>query len=153
MIDFSELFWDADEIMYNGKRLIMADKIAVDKTFKAEIELVSINSRWRQGVSFCTKGKIDVGDGLVARKHVFWQELWTEMNLGPICIEGKSSDGIFCIYNSWYENGVHQAWVRNAAMIKEVIGENEYIYHCNDGDWDDDFDDIVFRVKILQGEK
>jgi hypothetical protein len=38
-------------------------------------------------------------------------------------------------------------------MIKEVIGENEYVYHCNDGDWDEDFDDIVFRVKILEGAK
>ena len=153
MVDFSELFWDSDEILYNGKRLIMADKIPVQTTFKGEIELLSVNSRWRQGVSFSTKGKIDVGDGLIGPKHIFWQELWTEKNLGPIVVTGKSKDGIFFLYNSWYEDGCTQAWVRNAAMIKEIIGENEYIYHCNDGDWDDDFDDIVFRVKILEGAK
>ena len=68
-------------------------------------------------------------------------------------ITGKSKNGILLVYKSWYENGCHEAWVRNAAMIKEVIGENEYIYHCNDGDRDDDFDDIVFRVKILEGAK
>ena len=84
---------------------------------------------------------------------MLWQELWTEMDLGPIVITGKSKNGILLVYNSWYEDGCHEAWVRNAAMIKEVIGENEYIYHCNDGDWDDDFDDIVFRVKILEGAK
>lgn len=155
MSDFSRMFIknNGNPIVYNGKTLIMADRLAIEKEFKAEIELISVNSRWRQGISFSTKGKIDVGDGLIGPNHIFWQELWTIKNLESIIVNGTSKDGIFFIYNSWYEDGCEQAWVRNAAMIKEVIGENEYVYHCNDGDWDEDFDDIVFRVKILEGAK
>lgn len=155
MLNFSKLFINnnGNPIIHNGKTLIMADRLAVERNFKAEIELISVHSKWRQGISFKTKGKIDVGDGLIGPSHIFWQELWTVKNLGPIVVNGNSKDGIFFLYNSWYENGSQQAWVRNAAMIREVIGENEYIYHCNDGDWDEDFDDIVFRVKILEGAK
>ena len=155
MVDFSERFIEAmgAPITYKGKTLIMSDHIPVEKYFKAEIELISVNSPYRQGIRLSTKGIIDVGENLKGKDHVFWQELWTEKDLGPIQIEGISKNGIFWVYNSCMWNGCHEAWVCNAAMIKEVVGENEYIYHCNDGELDDDFDDIVFRVKILEGAK
>ena len=155
MIDFSELFAEVEgePIVYKGKTLLMADEIRVKEFFKAEFELISVNSKWRQGICFSTEGEIDVGDNLIGSSHVFWQELWTEMNSGAIEVTGKSKDGILFVYNSWSWGKGTECWVCNAAMIKETIGKNEYIYNCNDGDWDDDFDDIVFRVKILEGGK
>lgn len=93
-----------------------------------------------------------MGDGLIGPKHIFWEELWTEGHFkGPYLIEGTSKDGIFWIYNSWYENGCTESWVKNAAMIEEKISDSEFIYHCNDGQMDYDFDDIVFRVKVIEG--
>lgn len=153
MIDFSELFIEAEgePIEYEGKTLIMADEIPVEKLFKAEIELISVDSQWRQGISFETEGKIDVGDGLIGPRHIFWQELWTELKEGAIPIKGESKNGILLIYNSWEWDGCQESWVNNGAMIKEMVGKNEYIYHCNDRDWDDDFDDLIFRLKILEG--
>lgn len=156
MIDFSELFIEAEgePIEYEGKTLIMADEISIEKNFKAEIELISVDSQWRQGISFGTKGKIVVGDNEVGgAEYIFWQELWTELNEGAIPIKGESKNGILMIYNSWEWEGCQESWVNNGAMIKETIGKHEYIYHCNDRDWDDDFDDLVFRLKILEGAR
>lgn len=153
MIDFSELFIEAkgEPIEYMGETLYMSDEIKVKENFVATIELISTNSNYRQGVSFCTEGVIDAGDGAVGKKHIFWEELWTKMNLGPIKIKGKSKNGIFIVYNSCQRDGCTESWTCNCAMKKEVISKNEYIYHCNDWQWDEDFDDIVFRVKILEG--
>ena len=38
------------------------------------------------------------------------------------------------------------SWNRKNFIIK-------YHYHCNDGEFDDDFDDLVFRLKILEGAR
>lgn len=153
MIDFSELLDEAEgkPVNYKGKDIIRADKIRIEKKFKAEIELISVNSQWRQGIRFSTEGEIDVGDNLIGSSHIFWQELWTEMNSGAIEVTGKSKNGILLMYNSWDWGKGTEAWVCNAAMIKETVGKNEYIYNCNDGDWDDDFNDLIFRVEILEG--
>ncbi len=155
MIDLSELLDEAEgkPVKYKGQELIRADRVKIDKHFKAEIELISVDSQWRQGISVRTKGKIDAGDGLIGPKHIFWQELWTELNEGAILIKGESKNGILLIYNSWEWEGCQESWVNNGAMIKETVGKNEYIYHCNDRDWDDDFDDLVFRLKILEGSR
>lgn len=46
-----------------------------------------------------------------------------------------------------------QAWVMGGAMIKEVIAKNHFRYHCNDGQPNDDFTDIVFDVIISPCKK
>ena len=145
MVYFKDIFMETmgAPITYKGKTLIMADHIPVEKHFKAEIELISVNSPRRQGIRISTKGIIDVGENLKGKDHVFWQELWTEKNLGPIQIEGTSKNGIFWVYNSWMWNGCHEAWVGNAAMIKEVVGENEYIYHLREKDLIQDSDELI----------
>ena len=94
MIDLSELLDEAEgkPVKYKGQELIRADRVKIDKHFKAEIELISVDSQWRQGISVRTKGKIDAGDGLIGPKHIFWQELWTELN-EEMCIRDRS--GLF----------------------------------------------------------
>ena len=54
---FSSRFMESrgEPIEYKGKTLIMADEIEVEKTFKVEIKLISVNSRWRQGIRLRTK--------------------------------------------------------------------------------------------------
>ncbi|MEE1038447.1 MAG: hypothetical protein U0K95_04700 [Eubacterium sp.] len=153
MIEFSELFIEAkgEPIEYMGETLYMSDEIKVKENFVATIELISTNSNYRQGVRIYTDGIIDSGDGAISKQQIFWEELWTQMKLGPIEIKGKSKNGIFMIWNCCQRDGCIEDWVCNCAMKKEVISKNEYIYHCNDWQWDEDFDDIVFRVKILEG--
>ena len=155
MRTFSMLFDEVqeDSVIYNGRKIMCIDKLSVEKNFIAEIELISTNSKWRQGISFFTEGSIDVGKGIVGSEHIFWEELWTELNMGPIRIEGQSENGIFMIWNSWDWAGCIESWTMNGAMIKEVVNENEFIYYCNDREVDDDFDDIVFKIKFLVGLK
>lgn len=153
MVDFSELFMETDKIEYNGKTLIMLDRIPVNSSFKAEIELISTNSQFRQAISFKTEGNIDVGEGLVGPEHIFWEELWTELGHKSIEINGNSTNGELLIWNEWWQDDHVEAWTRNAAMVKEEISCCEFIYHCNDGQWDYDFDDIVFRIRIIEGAK
>ena len=33
-------------------------------------------------------------------------------------------------------------------MIKEELGEDKFRFYCNDIDWDDDFDDLIFDLEI-----
>ena len=155
MVEFMELFLETkgDPIEYQGKTLLMVDDIKVEENFQAELELISVNSSLRQGICMDTKGELDSGCGETGERFVFWQELWTELNEGAILIKGESKNGILLIYNSWEWEGCQESWVNNGAMIKETVGKNEYIYHCNDRDWDDDFDDLVFRLKILEGSR
>lgn len=156
MKSFQDIYMETREriIEYNGMQLMSAACLLVKNKFSIELELISTNSDLRQGISFSTKGKIDVGNGLIGPKHIFWEELWTEGHFnGPFVIHGTSKDGIFWIYNSYRWYGYTDACTGNAAMIEEKIGKNEYIYHCNDRVLDYDFDDIVFRVKILEGAR
>lgn len=155
MANFEKLFEESkgQPIIYNGNVILGIEKISVEKNFIIEIELISTNSRWKQGICIDTKGSLFFNQEIKGEKMVLREELWECSASRCLQLHGESKDGNLWIYNSWYENGCHEYWARNAAMIKEVVGENEYVYHCNDGDWDEDFDDIVFSVKILEGAK
>ncbi len=51
------------------------------------------------------------------------------------------------VKNMWdFGDGVMQSWHNGAAMIVESL-PNGRRYRCNDGDPDDDFDDIIFRLE------
>ena len=39
-------------------------------------------------------------------------------------------------------------FVDGFAMIKEELGEDKFRFYCNDIDWDDDFDDLIFDLEI-----
>ena len=34
------------------------------------------------------------------------------------------------------------------SYIKEELGEDKFRFYCNDIDWDDDFDDLIFDLEI-----
>ena len=53
------------------------------------------------------------------------------------------------IWNAWADDkGGLEAWVRGAAMKKEVIAPNHFRYYCNDGHSDDSFDALIFDIII-----
>lgn len=152
-MDLWKLFRDSEgePVNYNGKELIMADKFKVDKKFSFEVELLEKDSEWTQGICIRTDGEFVIGADTDKKRVSLIDRIWTEQDVGPIKIIGTSRDGELYVYNSWYEGGTHEYWVRNAAMHREKIGENEYVYHCNDGHWDIRLDRLVFRIKLLEG--
>ena len=116
------------------------------------IELLSCNSEWRQGIVVSVNGSmdVDVGRGEVGSEYVFWEEIWTDLKRDEIYIWGNTKDGTITIYNVWDDgSGRIDSFYNGSAMIKEVINNKEFIYYCNDGHFDDDFNDIIFKVKIL----
>jgi hypothetical protein len=121
--------------------------------------------RWRQGVSIRLVFKDRKGK---------WQRGVTNGTDGQLVVEGKTANGrngiafwqskdwdtvefevpggaaIISVYNLWdCGNGVVDSWHNGAAMIVEEI-PNGRRYRCNDGEPDDDFDDIIFRLERVQ---
>lgn len=121
--------------------------------------------RWRQGVSVRLVHKDRKGK---------WQKGAANGTDGQLVIEGKTGsgrDGIafwqsknwdavefevlgeastINIYNLWdCGNGVVQSLHNGAAMIVEEI-PNGRRYRCNDGEADEDFDDIIFRLERIK---
>ena len=60
-----------------------------------------------------------------------------------------SDDQELMVWNAWEDDkGGLEAWVRGAAMKKEVIAPNHFRYYCNDGHIDDNFDALIFDIII-----
>ncbi len=118
--------------------------------------------RWRQGVSVRLMYKDRKGQ---------WRRGAGDGNVGHIVIGGRAASGpdgvafwqakdwdevefavlggapFINVYNLWdCGNGVIHSWMNGAAMIVEEI-PNGRRYRCNDGEADEDFDDIVFRLE------
>jgi len=101
--------------------------------------------RWKRGAGKGKPGQIVVG-GKVAdgRQGVaFWQSRdWDTVEFD---VSGDPS--VIEVYNLWDGgNGVVESWGNGAAMIVEEF-PNGRRYRCNDGEADDDFNDIVFRLE------
>ena len=128
---------------YNGNTIIGIDRLRVEKKFSGQLELVSTNSDWKQGVKMKVNGEMVINN-VCGKNFVIWQNNMHE----PIQFSGRSKDQQLLIWNAWDTgNGVTNYWHNGAAMIKETDGD-AIIYRCNDGHPDDNFDDIVFKIVI-----
>ena len=151
MPDFDKEFVKAHggPIQYKGIELIGFDKVHVNKNFRVTVNMISKNSEWRQGIEL----KIENGSltskrsGLTGKNFILWEELFENGQQSEFT--GKSKDNTLLVWNSWdHGNGVTQSWLGGAAMIREKVDDNHYIYKCNDGHPDDNFDDLVFEIFI-----
>lgn len=154
-IYFSDLIADSGKgyIDYNGKRVIQIDKIEAYSKFKITLKLLSTNSHWKQAVAIAINtGSMTVDNVIKGKSFRFWED---DLKLEPdntIEIYGKTKDDYICVWNAcevdWStphnSSKCIESWTMGCAMIK---GENG-IYYCNDFDPDDDFDDLVFQLKI-----
>lgn len=152
---FSDMFMNTenDFINYHEKKVIQIDKIKAYHKFKITLKLVSTNSSWKQAIAI----KINTGtmtvDNIIKGKYFrFWED---DLRMEPdqtIVIHGKTKDDFILVWNACevvYATPNHaskcvESWTMGCAMIK---GEND-VYYCNDFDSDDDFDDLIFQLKI-----
>lgn len=160
LIEFQTAFMKSPgkPIQYNGKTLIAIDRLTVPEKFQMRIKIISIDSKWKQGVRIkIEKGKGNFYSHSSDKKDysfVIWEETVeagypTLAEHEGLLYSGTARNNEVKIWNVWDEgNGVTQAWIMGAAMIKETIAENHFRYHCNDGQPNDDFSDIVFDVII-----
>jgi hypothetical protein len=132
-------------IIYNGLEVKMLDKISlfnIKTTINVEFELT--NSDWRQGIILETNGYFEINQQKIPNKVIIWRDTAPK----EIEIKITSKDKILNVYNVWdMGDGVIHYWHNGGALYVEVVN-GARIYHCNDGEPDDDFDDLVFKLKF-----
>jgi hypothetical protein len=112
--------------------------------------------RWQRGADKQQEGQFIINGQRISGKDgtVVWHDT------APSIIEFEIAGGapVICVYNVWESNShMPGANVRplvdsghnGAAMIVEEI-PNGRRYRCNDGEPDDDFDDLVFRLERVR---
>lgn len=112
--------------------------------------------RWQRGACKGTDGQLTLnGQSISGREGTV---IWHDTAPATVDFEIAGGATFICVYNVWESNShMPGATVRplvdsghnGAAMIVEEI-PNGRRYRCNDGEPDDDFDDIVFRLERVQ---
>lgn len=79
--------------------------------------------------------------------QIIFEETWApkEFELEIILEEGDIGISNGCLRPT---TETITCFVDGFAMIKEELGEDKFRFYCNDIDWDDDFDDLIFDLEI-----
>ena len=106
----------------------------------------AVDAEWRQGLYLKTDGAIVVDDRTVGKAIVLWHDTAPR----EVSLKIRTKNGECSIKNVWDTgDGVMHSWHNGAAMIVEETASGRR-YRCNDGEPDDDFDDIIFRIELLK---
>lgn len=132
-------------IMYGNKKLYLMDRFPISGECHLRLTFESINSKWEQGVKVETDKWIKYGQEKSKKGFRFWKAL------APPVIDfvALSKNGELLVWNIWDNGGGRvDSGFNGAAMIIEEI-PNGRRYRCNDGEPDEDFDDLVFRIEKI----
>lgn len=121
------------------------------------IRFVSSNSPQPQGIwllytqDFCGSLFMN-GEKLKPRKKLFDHYLFSEDYFPEreFTLRVESTCGSLILSNTSQRpnSTTWGAGYFGYAMWVETIGENHYRFHCNDFDYDDDFDDLIFDIIV-----
>ena len=148
MIIFQDMFMESrgKPIEYNGRTVQMVDKVSIGDGADVRIRFELISAKWKQGINLTTNGHFVVNGDRFDKSIVLWQDT------APVTSEFRvnSSDGLLSVKNVWdMGDGVMQSWRGGGAMMVEGDAESRRDL-CNDGEFDDDFDDLIFTLEIGQ---
>ena len=147
MDSFEDLFFESGgkPIDYKGIILQMVDQIDISKNSICLIEILKSKSKWKQGINFSTEGSFKINNEIVYNSIVFWE------NTAPKKFELHivSDSGILWVKNVWDTgDGFMNSWQNGSAMIVKNVDDGK-MYYCNDGEMNEDFDDIIFSLKMV----
>ena len=158
MPSINELFCKSKgkAILFKGKTLKMADNIPFENGERVNLSIEQTNSKLKQGVCLYLFGSIEVENTgeKIDERVVFWEDTAPKkitIKLWLADSERKRKlvlpkNGILGIKNVWdIGNGKMASWIGNSAMISEEIDSGKR-YYCNDGEYEDNFDNIIFTV-------
>ncbi|MFV9653751.1 hypothetical protein ACNFCK_02430 [Pseudomonas sp. NY15366] len=148
MPDFSALFIPAKggPIEYKGRTLVMMDRYPVQRGEKLRVSLLSSDSPWKQGIKLNAKGSIHVAGQTLKNGVLLWEDTMPK----EVVLQVEAKDGLLQVSNAWDTgDGVTHSWYNGAAMYVEFEENGRRIYHCNDGQPDEDFDDLVFSIEPI----
>jgi hypothetical protein len=165
MPSFDDLFFEArgGPVIYNGKRLVLADQFAVSNGDILNIKIEKTNSEWRQGISIDITGYCEMDGVIFKEKKGVMMLFWEDACPKEFSIKVFTKKGHVWIQNIWervnnssFDLTCNELPLREvvsidyghhgAAMIVEEI-ENGKRYRCNDGHPDENFDDIIFSIQ------
>lgn len=145
MPSFQEMFEKSagKPIEYQGKTLVMFDDFPTEGAKNLRLVFEERKGEWRQGVALRFEGKFKVNGQIISGGIVLWQD--SAPQTVELEVVGKAE--VIEVKNVWdVGDGVIHSWHNGAAMIIEPLLDGRR-YLCNDGLADDDFNDIVFRLK------
>jgi hypothetical protein len=136
-----------DFVEYKGKRLFQFDRFPLSGVPKFCMHFESASAAWRQGVRLKCDGTFHVNGQNIPGKGGF--VLWQDTAPPTVEIEAVGNVTEVLLYNVWdMGDGTIHSWHNGAAMVVEEL-PNGRRYRCNDGEPDDDFDDLIFRIERL----
>lgn len=152
-VNFGQRFIESrgTPIQYDGKTLIMLDKLAAKLGDKFTVTIESTRSPYPQGVGISESLEVF---GERVKRAVIWEyfslqpELReTERSRLPFSFEVvcRNRKGSLSFYNMTEFQGRQEWWHGGSCMIAEDIPGGRR-YRCNDFELDDDFEDLVFTV-------
>ena len=146
-IEIARLFRESKErpVHYRDLLLVRSDTFELPgSTVPIRFRIISTNSEWRQGIALDTKGTVAFQGRTRGDSVVLWQDTAPASDVF-IC---ASRDRLLRVKNVWDTgDGTIQSWINGAAMWTEEIPGGKR-YHCNDGHFDDNFDDIIFDLRV-----
>lgn len=156
MKPFSVLFEEqgAKVIEYNGRIVFSCLRCTKANNYLIRIRNVRANSDEQQIICISTsfQGTITInGEKIKKKKGVFSRISIFEKEInGEIMINLELIDGIFIIYNASIPNNSEstRSMVFGCALSPIEMSDGWYRICCNDYENDDDFDDLIFEMKV-----
>lgn len=148
MPSFEDLFLKSKgkPVVYNGRTIQMVDRLRVRSGQLLKVTFESVNANWRQGVCLSSDGAFVVNNQTIKKSVV----LWHDTAPSEVLLRVETKKGQCQVKNVWDTgDGAVHSWHNGAAMIVEETASARR-YKCNDGRADDDFNDLVFRIEVLE---
>jgi hypothetical protein len=148
--DFFPLFAASkgQPVQHEGQTIQLMDRFPIGRRCTLRLVRESTSSEWRQGIHLETDQGITIAGTRYRHPLVVWED--TAPQEFELTAFGKSGD--LEVWNVWDTgDGKTDAWLNGGAMIVEDL-PNGRRYRCNDGEPDDDFDDIVFRIERVEDD-
>ncbi len=135
-------------VAYQGKNLLRLDRLPTAGVMKLRLVFESVNAKWRQGVRLKCAGTFRINGQNIPGTGGF--VLWRDTAPDSVDVELIDGAPTVTVYNVWDTgDGTIHSWHNGAAMIVEELSDGRR-YRCNDGEPDDDFDDLIFRLECAQ---
>ena len=157
MIPNSRAFNGKSFFEHNGKTFQRWYTIQKDGAYELRFKIISTNSVHRQGIALFFSefsGQILLnGDPLAVPKRAFQHYVFREgefpNNEFVLSVQAKSGALMIGNASERAETGKFTCGAFGCAFWIEQMNTTALRFHCNDHEYDDDFDDLIFDLEII----
>ena len=150
MAELEKLFLESKgkPVLLNGTKIQLVDEIEICSNATLIVQFREVNSSWRQGISFDTKGTFRVNGQTIKNGLILWQDTAPTV----VKLEIASRNCILKVHNVWdVGDGIVHAWHNGAGMVVSK-SESSREYCCNDGFDDEDFNELKFAISFIEAK-